>query len=107
MNPVSDLSQIQTQQRHERMAIISKRTREFLEQRESPTLVGRNDISVLERPRNCDVRVIPANPAIIRWRIIMGDLVHEYHIALKGKGSRWKSHRTIKLTGRIRRKLAR
>src|SRR5262249_34439274 len=107
MNPFSDLSEIQIQQRHERMAVISKRTREFLEQRESPILVGRDDISVLERPRNCDVRVIPANPAIIRWRIIIGDLVHDYHIALQGEVSMCKAHRNIKLSARFGRKFCR
>src|SRR5262245_31696943 len=60
---------IRYRQRPERMAVIFERAGEFLEQRESPILVGHDDIGVLEWPCNSDVRVAPANPTFIRRRI--------------------------------------
>src|SRR5438128_4119154 len=86
------------------MAVIFERAGEFLEQRKSPILVRGDDVGILQGPVNSDVRVVPANPAIIRWRIIIGDLVHEYDIILQGEVSMCKAHRKVKLWRRFGRK---
>jgi hypothetical protein len=60
---------IRYRQRAQRMAVIFERAGEFLEQRESSILVGHDDIGVLERPCNSEIRVAPANPTIVHRRI--------------------------------------
>ena len=89
------------------MAVIGKRTGEFLEQWKSPILVGGDDVGVLERPWNCNVRIVPANAAIMRRRIIIGDLVHHHDVILQGEESMGEAHRNVKLAPGFGRKFCR
>src|SRR5262245_25652393 len=88
-------------QRRKWMAVVGKRTDEFLQQRKSPILIGSDDVRVLERPWNSNLRVIPADATVTRGRVIIRDLVHEYDVILQGEVSMCKAHRNVNLPSSI------
>jgi hypothetical protein len=88
------LSKVRTFQRRERMAIIAERTREFLEHRKSPILVGDDDVSVLQRPWKRNVRIVPANPAIV---CRCGDFIHHNDVVLQSEESVGKAYGNVNL----------
>ena len=56
---------------------------------------------------NRNVRIVPANSAIVRRRIIIGDLIHHHHVILQGEKSMGEAHRNVKLAPGFGRKFCR
>src|SRR5712691_3285141 len=84
-------------QRDQRMTVIFEWAGELPEQRQPPILVRHQEISVLARPCNRNVRVVPPDPAVVCRRVIIADLVHHHHVILQAEESMGEARRNVKL----------
>src|ERR1700687_2085566 len=81
-NP-SASAQVENRQLRQRIAVIRKWTVELLEQRQSFVFFRYDNVGCLEWPRKGSVRIIPANPAFARRRIIVGHLIQHDNVVFQ------------------------
>src|ERR1700730_247292 len=84
-------------QGRERMTIVRERTRQFLEQRKALILLGRNDVSSLERPWNRDFGIVPTDASVERWGVIITDLIHHDNVRIQGQVPMSEPFRNVQL----------
>ena len=79
------------------VAVIGERAVEIFQQGKTPILVGESDDAGCDRPGHGDVRIVPANAAFVRRRVIRRHFIVHDDVVFQREKSVCKAGRNVKL----------